>query len=147
MAQIKIITVFDGVSKNHDSEVTRSVISLKTMYRDNVNITIITEQKDYIQSVHGFANGLFPITISNKSFAERLDLKGSICFLFGQDNHNIKWAESVGSKVYLIPAEHISHLWFKSKVYGDILYYPKLSYMQKAMAENGLLPSCSPVIV
>lgn len=147
MAQIKVITTFSGITRYHEAAVAKSVISLKTMYRDLVNITIVSDQREYLQSAHGFANGLYPVTVADKKFIERLDSKGAIAFLFGNDHPDIEWMKGLGIKVYIIPSDFVQSLNFNSTVFGSNFTYPKLSYMKDIMFENGLIPVCSGVIV
>jgi hypothetical protein len=147
MAQIKVLTTFSGYTRYHDAAIAKSVISLKTMYRDLVNITIVSDQREYLQSAHGFANGLYPITVADKKFIEKLDFKGAIGFLFGKDHPDTEWMQKLGIKVYTIPVDYNQSLSFQSKIFGSNFTYPKLSYMKDVMFENGLIPVCSGVIV
>ncbi|TXG82177.1 MAG: hypothetical protein E6R13_05400 [Spirochaetes bacterium] len=147
MAQIKILTTFSGLTKYHDAGVARSVISLKMVYKDLVNITIVSEEREYLQSAHGFANMLYPVTVADKKFVEKLDFKGSISFVFGNDHPDIQWLKSIGSKVYILPPIVEIPMQFNSPIFGSVFTYPKYSYMKDVLFENGLIPKVNGVIV
>lgn len=144
---MKILTTFSGLTKYHDAGVARSVISLKMVYKDLVNITIVSEEREYLQSLHGFANALYPITVADKKFVERLDFKDSISFVFGNDHPDIQWLKSIGSRVYVLPSMIEVPMEFKSLIFGSTFTYPRYSYMKDVLFENGLIPKVNSVIV
>jgi hypothetical protein len=147
MAQIKVLTTFSGLTKHHDAGVARSVISLKMLYKDLVSVTIVSEEREYLQSAHGFANVLYPVTVADKKFVERLDFKNSISFVFGEDHPDIKWLKSIGSRVYIIPPAVNKPLDFDSVAFGNSFTYPKYSFMKEVLFENGLIPNVTGAIV
>ena len=148
MAQIKVVTTFFGRSRYREAELTRSLISLKLMYRDKILVTIVTDQRSYIDSCHGQMIGLYPIIVTDRAFIERTGLEGFICFYFGSDNPEKSWFEMRTGTAVELPVLKDQGLGFNSKIYGPRWTYPKLDYMHEYISQKtGVQPVCHPFVV
>lgn len=147
MAQIKVAACFFGRSKYREAEIARSLISLKLMFRDAILVNLITDQKSYIDSCHGQMLGLYPIILSDRSFADRTGLEDYYCFYFGADNPESTWFAAKKGTCVEIPVDKSMSLGFNSKVYGNLWTYPKLSYMADFIKSRGIEPRCHPFVI
>lgn len=143
MAQIKVTTTFFGKSKYREAEMAKSLISLKLMYRDKITVTVVTDQRSYLDSAHGQMMTLYPAVVCDRGFAERNRLEGYIGFYFGKDNTEKDWIASVGATPIEIPVDKSHYLNFESKIYGNMWTYPKFSYMVESIKNiTGVDPVC-----
>lgn len=147
MAQIKVATCFFGQSKYRESEMARSLISLKLMFRDRILVNIITDQRSYIDSCHGQMNGLYSVVLSDRSFIEKTGLNDYYCFYYGTNNPEGSWMASKGGKSIEVPVDKSMSLGFNSRIYGNLWTYPKLSYMADFIKEQGVQPACHSFII
>jgi hypothetical protein len=143
MAQIKVATTFFGKSKYREAEMAKSVISLKLMYRDKITVTVVTDQRSYLDSAHGQMMTLYPAVVCDRGFAERNKLEEYIGFYFGKDNPEASWLSGCGANPIEIPVDKSHYLNFESKIYGNIWTYPKFSYMVEYIKNSlGVDPVC-----
>lgn len=147
MAQIKVATTLFGRERYRESEITRSAISLKFMYRDLASIIIVTNHGHYITSCHAVQNAFYPVIVCDKAFAERSDLSGYMFMYFGADNPEREWAQNKGMELVEIPEDMSKELSFVSKVYGKKWTYPRFSYIIEYIEKNkGIKPLCQPFV-
>lgn len=133
---IKILVPYEGRIKYHEGLVVRAAISLKVMYRDSVNLIVISSKPDFVNALHQTVAHILPVMVVSEPEVSRYNLKGYTMPVVSREHPMVQAMETKGVNIHEVEPWKEESLSFNSVVFGSTFSYPNLEGLSELIPRN-----------